>query len=106
MATTRHRRLVTRGPMRVVRICKILHLILWRRLREPDVPCIPCELSALQSPHDRVSLADFASDRVDEIRAALHLSDELVVKQVLGLGKPTSFLVNSNLLADTPKNHR
>src|SRR5207247_11149428 len=55
------------------------------RLWEPDVSGIPGELAALQRPRDRVAVADLAPRGVDDIRAALHLGDQGVVEEVLGL---------------------
>ena len=56
-----------------------------RRLREPHVARVSGELAALQRPHDGVAIADFAARGVHDVGAALHLGDELVVEEVLGL---------------------
>src|SRR5680860_1774947 len=56
------------------------------RLREPDVTGIPGKLAAFQRPRDRIAVADLAPGGVDDVRAALHLGDEGVVEEVLGLG--------------------
>jgi hypothetical protein len=55
------------------------------RLREPDVSGIPGELAAFQRPRDRVAVADLAPGGIDDVRAALHLGDQGVVEEVLGL---------------------
>src|SRR5262245_2851363 len=61
-------------------------MILWGWLWEPDVACVPGELSALQCPYDRIAITDFATRRIHDIRAAFHLADEGVIKHMLGLG--------------------
>jgi pyruvate dehydrogenase complex dehydrogenase (E1) component len=42
-------------------------------------------LTAFARPRDRVAITDLAARGVHEIRAALHLADQLVVEEVLGL---------------------
>ena len=54
-------------------------------LREPDVSGIACKLAAFQRPRDRIAVADLAAGGVDDVGAALHLGDERVVEEVLGL---------------------
>ena len=61
-------------------------MILGRRLREPDVTCVPGELAALARRRDRVAIADLPAGRVHEIGAALHAADHLGVEEMLGLG--------------------
>ena len=46
-------------------------MILGRRLREPDVAGIACELAALEGAHDGVAVADLAAGRVHDVAAAL-----------------------------------
>src|SRR6476620_2042907 len=60
-------------------------MILRGGLGKPDVACVARELSALARPRDRISIADFAARSVHDVRAALHLADQLVVEEVLGL---------------------
>src|ERR1700734_3117795 len=60
-------------------------VILWRRLRIPDIAGITGELPALQCAYHRVAIADLAARGVDEVGTALHLADERVVEHVLGL---------------------
>src|SRR6266516_1908214 len=55
------------------------------RLREPDITGIAGKLAAFQCPRDRVAVADLAAGGVDDVGAALHLGDEGVVEEVLGL---------------------
>src|SRR5687768_3272473 len=55
------------------------------RLREPDVSGIAGKLAAFQRPRDRVAVADLAPGGVDDVRAALHLGDQGVVEEMLGL---------------------
>ena len=60
-------------------------VVLRGRLREPHVTCVARELSALARPRDGVPVADLPPRGVHEIRAALHLRDQLVVEHVLRL---------------------
>src|SRR6266550_182215 len=55
-------------------------------LRKPDIAGIPGKLAAFQRPRDRVAVADLAAGGVDDVGAALHLGDQGVVEEVLGLG--------------------
>ena len=57
-----------------------------RGLWEPDVAGVPGKLAALERPRDRVAVADLAARGVDDVGAALHLGDQGVVEEVLGLG--------------------
>src|SRR5262249_45874535 len=50
-------------------------MILWSRLRKPDVSGISGQLAAFQRPRDRIAVADLAAGSVDDVRAALHLGD-------------------------------
>ncbi len=54
-----------------------------RRLGEPDIACVAGELAALQRPGDRVPVADLAPGGVDDVGAALHGRDQLIVEQAL-----------------------
>ena len=56
-----------------------------RRLREPDVARIARKLAAVQGPDHSVAIADLAARGVHEIGAPLHLADQRIVEQVLGL---------------------
>merc|ERR1712188_153708 len=60
-------------------------MILGRRLREPHIPSITSQLARLQSPCNRITVADLAAGRVDNVRAALHSGEEVIVEQVLRL---------------------
>ena len=59
-------------------------VVLRRGLRKPDVAGIAGELAAFERADDGVTVADFATRRVHEIRTALHFGDQLVVEEALG----------------------
>lgn len=56
------------------------------RLGEPHGAGVAGELARLERPRDRVAIADLPPRGVHEVRAPLHLADQLVVEQVLRLG--------------------
>src|SRR5271165_4590891 len=58
-------------------------MILGRRLWEPYVACITCELAAFERPYDRVTIANLAARGVYEIGPTLHFREQLVVEEVL-----------------------
>ena len=60
-------------------------VVLRRGLGEPDVARVARELAGLAGSRDRVGIADLAAGGVDEIRAPLHLADQLGVEEVLRL---------------------
>ena len=45
------------------------------RLRKPDIARIASQLAAFERTHNRVAIADLASRRVNDVRAALHFGD-------------------------------
>src|SRR5262245_16555989 len=47
-------------------------MVLRRRLREPDIPCVAGELPGLERADDRVPVADLAAGGVDQVGAVLH----------------------------------
>ena len=55
------------------------------RLGEPDVAGIASQLAGLERACDPVAVADLPAGGVDDVGAALHLPDHLVVEEVLGL---------------------
>jgi hypothetical protein len=57
-----------------------------RRLGEPYVSGVSGELAAFQRPDDGVTVADLAAGGVDDVGAAPHGRDQLVVEQALGSG--------------------
>src|SRR5258708_37565583 len=67
--------IVRHGPPRMV---------LWRRLRIPNVACISGEVAGLKRANDSVALNQLAAGRINEIAAALHMRKHLVVEEVLG----------------------
>jgi len=73
-------------------------MILWRRLREPDVTRVTGKPSALQSANHRIAVANLAARRIDEVGAPLHLADEGIVEQVLGFRVQRS--IDGNHIAD------
>ena len=60
-------------------------MVLRRGLGEPHVAGIAGKLPALARPRDRVAVADLAARRVDQVGAAFHLGDQLLVEHVLRL---------------------
>src|SRR5882757_10545913 len=50
-----------------------------RRLREPHVTGVTCELSAPERTNDGIAIADLAACGVHDISAALHLPDQCVI---------------------------
>lgn len=56
-----------------------------RRLRIPDIAGIPGQLPALQCANYGIAITNPAARRVHQIGAALHLADQGIVEQVLGL---------------------
>src|ERR1700722_14831838 len=59
-------------------------VILRRGLRKPDIPCVARKLSGFQRIYNRIAIADLAAGGIDEIRATLHLIDELFIEKILG----------------------
>src|SRR4029077_12397987 len=57
-----------------------------RRLREPHVARVAGQPPALACARDGVAIADLPARGVDQVGAPLHLADQLLVEQVLGLG--------------------
>src|SRR5438128_6971842 len=57
-------------------------MVLWRRLREPDVSCVAGELPAFEPTHDCVAVADLPASSVDQVGAPLHATDQLVVEEM------------------------
>ncbi len=56
----------------MVRHCPPRVILRWR-LREPHIPGVPGELPALKRPHNRVTVTDLATRRIDDIRATFIL---------------------------------
>src|SRR5918998_4239870 len=54
-------------------------MILRSGLGVPDIAGVAGELARLERPHDRVAVADLAARGVDEVCAAAHCAEELVV---------------------------
>ena len=57
-------------------------MVLWSRLRIPDIAGISSKLSAFKSANNCLTIADQTTRGVHEISAALHLADQHIVKQV------------------------
>src|ERR1700722_13384269 len=71
------------------------HTVMWhgtpgmvarRRLREPHISRIACELATFERAHDSITIANLAARRVHDVAAALHHADQLVVEHMLSLG--------------------
>ena len=60
-------------------------MIVRRWLREPDIPGIAGEMAALEGADNRIAVADLGARCVHDVGATLHLRDELVVEEILGL---------------------
>src|ERR1700689_3810161 len=54
------------------------------------------QLTALQRSHDGVAIANLAARGVDQIRAALHAREHLVVEEVLGSGCSGALIVTAS----------
>jgi len=69
---------------RVVRHCAP-RVVLGRRLREPDVASVACDLAALEGVADVVAVGKLAASRVDDVGATLEQLEGVLVEHVLRL---------------------
>src|ERR1035437_6701487 len=60
-------------------------VILWRRLREPDVSCVTCQMPTLQRLRHSITVTYFPASAVHNVGSPFHIADQHITKHVLRL---------------------